>query len=251
MICGNGIDLASPYEDMKTVQSLLRKTTGRRYIHYIISFDFNVNANMAYIVSTKCAEYFANEYQYILAIHTNTPNMHAHIIMNSVNIRTGKKFSQSQSQLFKFRDYVNQCLMEHGLNPISPRNSTKLVCEMVIEDDEFELDYDSLLVDSNDADIVHRSFSEVNQLPTCGWNCSFFGPVDYKEAMQIQAAEAYHSHIQEIVHFFQGKLPALPAGINMLDAELLYEQWLEGQQCLEEDEDNGYFAKNSRRSNSQ
>ena len=122
--------------------------------------------------------------------------------------------------------------------------------EEVIENDEFELDHEDLLVESNCERNFHYSFSEVNQIHAYRWDSSYFGPIDYEEAQQIQTAEIYHSHLQEIINFFQGKVPALPAGINMLDAELLYEQWLEGQQSLEEDEDNGFFAKNSRRVNS-
>ena len=244
LIYCNGIYLDSPYEDMQTVQALLRKTTGRKYIHYILSFDLGVTADRAYVVSTRCAEYFADEYQYVLAVHTNTANVHAHIIMNSVNVHTGNKFSQSKSQLFRFRDFVNQCLMEQGLNPISPKNSTKLVCEEVI-DDEFELDYDTLLVESDYERKFHYTFSEVNQLHAYGYDSSYFGPIDYVEAKQLQTAEVYHSYIEEIIRFFQGKVSVLPDGINIADAELLYEQWLEGQQCLEEEADYGFFSKHS------
>lgn len=250
LIHGNGISLASPYEDMYTIQTLLRKDSGRRYIHYIISFDTGVTVETAYSISIKCANYFSEEYQYVLAVHTNTPNIHAHIIMNAVNIRTGKKFSQSKSELFKFREYVNNHLIQCGLNPISTKTSNKLVCEEVIENDEFELDHDALLVDLNHTHNVHCSFSEVNQLHAYGWDASYFGPVDYEEAQQIYTAEVYHSHLQEVINFFQGTSSTLPSGINIVDAEALYEHWCDGQQCLEEDEDYGYFAKHSRRSNS-
>lgn len=246
LIYGNGIDLDSPYEDMHTVQTLLRKNTGRRYIHYIISFDTGVSAKTAYKVSTKCANYFSEDYQYVLAVHTNTPNIHAHIIMNAVNIRTGKKFSQSKVELFKFRDYINQCLVQNGLNPISANTSNKLVHEEVFEDDEFEFNYEPTVIVTNRISKFSHTFSEVEQLHAFGCNSSFFGPVDYMEAKQIQAAEAYHSQQQDIIHFFQGDSSVLPTGINIVDAELIYEQWLEGQQCLKEDEDNGFFSKNPR-----
>ena len=244
LIHGNGIDVDSAYEDMNTIQTLLRKTTGRRYIHYIVSFDLGVTPETAYDVSVKCANYFAKDYQYILAVHTNTANVHAHIIMNAVNIHTGKKFSQSKSELFKFRDYVNDCLVQNDLNPISVKTSNKLVHEEVFEHDEFELDYDTSIIDLNCENNVHCNFSEVNQLHAYGWNSSFFGPIDCEEAQQIQSAEVYHSQLKEIIHFFQGLSPALPSGINMMDAKLLYEQWRDGQNCLDEEANYGFFAKN-------
>ena len=117
-IASNGVGKTSAVEDMKTVQQLLGKDTGRRYIHFVISFDAGVSSQLAFTIASESAEYFADEYQYILSVHNNTENVHAHVILNAVNVHTGKKFSQSKAEMLDFRDYVNTVLLSYGLNPV-------------------------------------------------------------------------------------------------------------------------------------
>ncbi len=77
---------------MKPFNSSLGKDTGRRYIHFVISFDAGVSSQLAFTIASESAEYFADEYQYILSVHNNTENVHAHVILNAVNVHTGKNF---------------------------------------------------------------------------------------------------------------------------------------------------------------
>lgn len=120
-IYGNGLDTEKAYEDMMIVQSLYRKKNiGKRYIHYVLSFDCGVTSEKAFDVAKEVAAYpkYANDYQYLLALHTNTNNFHAHIILNPVNVHTLGKFSQSISELDKFKEYADEILEKHHLNSI-------------------------------------------------------------------------------------------------------------------------------------
>lgn len=118
---GNGLNPKTAYEDMLVIQNLYRKKdVGKRYIHYVVSFDSNVTSEEAYEVAKEIAAYpkFADDYQYLLAVHTNTNNVHAHVVINAVNVHTLGKFSQSKAGLNKFKDYANQILMKHHLEPV-------------------------------------------------------------------------------------------------------------------------------------
>lgn len=243
-VAGNGIDIDSACEDMLTVQRLLRKDNGRRYIHYILSFDFGVSVETAFKVSIECAQYFADDFQYILAIHTNTANVHAHVIMNAVNIRTGKKFSQSAKEFFAFRDYINQCLISNGLNPINNKTQNKLVCEVVSNAELFELDE---VTYANLPFLRNTTFSEARCLSAYEGCDTFFGHVDLDEATEILQAEQADKKRWEIIHYFEGTSSSLPLDVSFQEAEEIYEQWLQSQPNFdEEDTDHGYFAKRSR-----
>lgn len=213
LLCGNGVDVKSAYQDMNTLQSLYRKNDGRRYMHYIISFDKGIPAVKAYHVASECASYFAGDYQYIMAVHTNTSNIHAHVILNSVNVRTGKKFSQSKKQLREFRDFVNFCLNKHGLNIIPERESNRFVVE---ETDTMDFEeFSDFLEDYNKPDDT-----------ICGLN-NFFGPVDEYEAQMLQEVEESDLIRDQIIDYFEGQSDHLPCGFLYDDAVGIYQQWIE------------------------
>lgn len=211
MLCGNGVDVKSAYQDMNTLQSLYRKNDGRRYLHYIISFDKGVPAMKAYHVAFEIASYFAGDYQYMMAVHINTSNIHAHVILSAVNARTGKKFSQSKKQLREFRNYVNFCLDKHGLNMIPERESNRF---MVEETDSMEFeDFSDILEDYDEPD------------NTIGVLYNFFGPVDEYEAQMMRETEKDNLIRKQIIEYFEGKSCCLPCDYLYEEALEIYQQW--------------------------
>lgn len=218
-ILGNGISTRTPCEDMETVQALFGKNTGRRYIHYIISFDKDVSEEMALEVAEEAASYFADDFQYLLSVHTNTENNHAHVIVNAVNIRTGNKFSQSRADMLKFRSWVNDCLRKHGLNLIGESSETEFCCkEGDLEDWE---DWADVLEDDEMEDSISSN--------------SFFGFVDPDEISQIQYAQLEDEHMNQIIHFFEGEAEELPPDTYYEDAKMFYEEWLDSWKMQEKD----------------
>ena len=225
IVC-NGVEQNSAVEDMKTVQQLLGKDTGRRYIHYVLSFDAGVSPKKALTIASESAEYFADDYQYILSIHTNTADIHAHIILNAVNIHTGKKFSQSKAEMLDFRDYVNTVLLAHSLNPVGKSaENEEAYPELYFEEEDNFYDFE-------DAD----DYKE---------NESFFGPIDPEEAELMRFAEQYEAEKRQIIRFFEGKEADIPSNWDYEDALAVYEQWHQYTDYLEREEDdsNAFFKK--------
>lgn len=232
LINGNGVSLDTTAQDMETVAFLLDKNWGRRYIHLILSFDEGVLPEQAYSVTNACTEYFAKSYQYVFAIHTNTENIHAHVLINAVNIRTGHKFSQSRSEMLQFRDYVNTILVSHGLNPVGKIGNTDTNVNCSFDFDNFfdENEYQNMDNYDDQADL----------------NCSiqsFFGPVDSEELEQLQEADLYDSECREILRFFQGEREMLPSGLSLDEAESYFAAWLDQQRYLDNEEEHkhGFF----------
>lgn len=227
-ITSNGVGKTSAVEDMKTVQQLLGKDTGRRYIHFVISFDAGVSSQLAFTVASESAEYFSDDYQYILSVHNNTKNVHAHVILNAVNVHTGKKFSQSKAEMLDFRDYVNTVLLSYGLNPVG-RSSEDEENYLGLYFEEEDIFYD---FEDTDDYKENKSFS------------ALFGSIDPEEEELMRLAEQYEADEKQIIRFFEGKESDIPTGWDYEDALMVYEQWCDYVDHLERKEDsNAFFEK--------
>lgn len=88
---GNGVSLTDykkAIRDIKKFQKKVKKDTGRRVYHLIISFAYEKEPLTVYeIVERICGSFFA-DYQYIFNVHTEKKNLHAHICIGSVGIST-------------------------------------------------------------------------------------------------------------------------------------------------------------------
>lgn len=261
LIGGNGLDVNRAYNDMMTIQTLYGKETGRRFIHYILSYDEDVELDVAADICEEVASYFSEDYQYIWAIHTNTNNIHMHVVINSVNVHTGKKFSQSQAELLKFRNFVNKIFDANKLNLIGRSFSDEEENVLSYPDDDVFLYEDLSYYDEDEAEHEFGFYAdqdEVRQIEEAerysallkkafaffsGQIREFPEGIDYNEAeaayLEIQEdkqeeermeeAEAYSRDFKEIIAFFEGRCPNLPCGISYEEAQNEYQIWLDSQ----------------------
>ncbi|MBR4027747.1 MAG: relaxase/mobilization nuclease domain-containing protein [Lachnospiraceae bacterium] len=210
---GYGVNLETASRDMETVQHLFGKTSGRRYIHYVLSFDKGVSENIVYQLAEVCTSYYA-DFQSVWEIHTNTENLHIHVIMNSVNFRTGAKYSQSKAELQQFKNYLNSVLESYGLNTIGPQMMELEFDEDYIDDFlEYEENYD-------------EDYEEITSSSN-----SFFS-VDEDEQEQIEECERYDYDFKQASQFFEGREHTFP-DMNEEYAFLAFQAWKEND--LEEE----------------
>lgn len=73
---------------------------------------------LRYAMASVASKHFEAEgFDYIFAIHTNTPHLHAHLVLHNKNLITGKKIRLSRySSLFALRKDFADCLKDKGLN---------------------------------------------------------------------------------------------------------------------------------------
>lgn len=110
------------YEQMKSTKVQFGKTEKRQGYHIIISFEEGeIDAPTAYeLVGKFVNEYLKNEYQAVYAVHDNTAHIHGHIVFNSVNFLTGKKFRYEKGDWAKYMQPItNRLCEEYGLSTIS------------------------------------------------------------------------------------------------------------------------------------
>lgn len=97
---------------------------GRQFFDYELSLPENESArlNDFFICLKEVTEFISNFngecYQTISYIHTNTDNLHAHILMNNIDMLRGKRFNLSSVQLYKMKEGISNILLNHSFEPI-------------------------------------------------------------------------------------------------------------------------------------
>lgn len=57
--------------------------------------------------------------------HADTDHVHNHIVINSIDLETGKKFNNNKQALHNVRDFNDKVCMKHGLS-VSEKNTARL-----------------------------------------------------------------------------------------------------------------------------
>ncbi len=107
------------YEQMKATKQMFGKTGGRQGYHFVISLKPGEGTpEEMYDIAMRFAEQaFGGEYEAIVAVHTDRNHLHAHIVINSVNMVTGYKFQYNNGDWkYKFQPITNRLCKEYGLH---------------------------------------------------------------------------------------------------------------------------------------
>ena len=117
----------SAYEQMKATKQMFGKAGGRQGYHFVISLKPGEGTPeiMYNIAMHFTEEAFGGEYETVVAVHTDRNHLHAHIIINSVNMVTGYKFQYHEGDWkYKFQPITNKLCDEYGLH-ITPAEYSK------------------------------------------------------------------------------------------------------------------------------
>ncbi len=121
LVFTQGCSPKNAVDDMFLNKLLHHKTGGKQGIHCVFAFPPSGNARSPAdilnvtrnIVSTVYPEFLA-----VMAVHTDSRVLHSHVILDSVNAVTGKKFSQGPGDLNRVKQKVNGILKAHGFEII-------------------------------------------------------------------------------------------------------------------------------------
>lgn len=123
-----GVAGEDPVAWMLTVKRLWHKTNGKQGEHFIVSFpeDFDKTPEDLLEIMYEIVDTNFYGYSAVIAVHLDTIHLHSHVLLNSVSCVTGKKFSQSPSDLNKLKLNINEILHSHGIKII--RESANRMC---------------------------------------------------------------------------------------------------------------------------
>lgn len=112
---------------MKATKQMLGKTGGRQGYHFVISLKPGEGTpEIMYDIAMQFSEEaFAGEYEAVVAVHTDREHLHAHIVINSVNMVNGYKLQcRDGDWKYKFQPITNKLCEEYGLH-ITPAEYSK------------------------------------------------------------------------------------------------------------------------------
>ena len=105
------------YKQMVETKKMYRKLGGRQSYHVIISLvPREGTPEQLYEMTEKfAAEFLGGEYEAVFAIHTDHEHLHSHLVFNSVNMITGKKFQYKKGDWkYKLQPITNRLCEEYG-----------------------------------------------------------------------------------------------------------------------------------------
>jgi len=127
LIYGHFCDPVSSFENFKMTKKLFNKESGgRQFIHFVQSFEADPNLTPEKVHQIgreflKRCNLF-NEYQVVMATHTNTNILHNHFIINTVNFENGRKWQTSKNDLIDLKELSDHICIENGLSVIEKSN---------------------------------------------------------------------------------------------------------------------------------
>lgn len=122
-------------EEMNATKERLGATGGVQGYHFIQSFKPNeVTPEVAQEVGREFARcLLGSEFEAVIATHTDHDHIHNHIVVNSVNRITGKKFRSQKQDMSKYRELSDDICREYGLSVIEPKFTGKHYTEWQAE----------------------------------------------------------------------------------------------------------------------
>ena len=115
--------------EMLDTKQAYGKKGGVQYYHVIQSFKpGEVTPELALEIAREFAKEHLPGFETVISVHVDKEHIHAHLIFNSVNADTGKKYhSNAQTYYKQLRAVSDRLCREHGLSVIMEGDSSKAV----------------------------------------------------------------------------------------------------------------------------
>ena len=119
LISGINCSPSSVFDEMLLTKRMFNKMGGRQFKHFVHSYSSNetdLTPEMAHEITLKLLEHKKfKDFQILVTTHIDTKHIHSHVVVNSVNMQTGKKWQHSEKDLREIRKYSNKLCEEYGL----------------------------------------------------------------------------------------------------------------------------------------
>lgn len=127
LVGGNaGLTPEEVFDSMMETKHHFDKTRGRQGYHFVISWKpGDITEELAYeLAGAFCRKYLGDDYDHVYSIHTDQDHIHAHILFNSVNRRTGYKYRYEKGDWEKvIQPVTDEVCRQHGLPVLSEQRT--------------------------------------------------------------------------------------------------------------------------------
>ena len=124
---GVGCLPVTSYLEMMTTKQRFKKMDGVCFYHFVQSFSEreNITPWQANEIARELAEKLFPGYECVGATHSDTDNLHSHIVVNSVSFRDGKKLHLPPTSIQEMRQVNDQICQAHGFSVLEHYNGKK------------------------------------------------------------------------------------------------------------------------------
>lgn len=118
------------FEQMIQTKKMFGKTGGRQGYHFVISLEPGEGneEQMLEIIRRFAEEFLGGEYEAVYAVHNDKNHLHGHLVFNSVNMVTGRKYDYKKGD---WKDIIqpitNRLCEEYGLSIVPAEYSKEPV----------------------------------------------------------------------------------------------------------------------------
>ena len=119
-VSGINCSTETTYKEMMITKSSFNKLDGIKGFHAFQSFkEGEVTPALAHKIGVQLAsEMWGNNYEVMVATHTNTNHIHNHFVINSVSFKDGKKYSDNHLSYAILRTKCNEICEEYKLSTL-------------------------------------------------------------------------------------------------------------------------------------
>jgi len=115
------------YQQMMDTKRAVGKMEGRQCYHIIQSFKpGEVTPELALEIAKEFAAEYLSDYEVVIGTHIDRDHIHSHLVFNSVNGQTGKKYHITEQEYYRqIRAISDRLCREHGLSVIMQGETSK------------------------------------------------------------------------------------------------------------------------------
>lgn len=117
------VGLENPWSDMKAVLDAHQIKQTRSFRHYVVSFGVrDLTSEVAFKAGCEVGAYYGRNFPTLMCLHQNAPTrLHCHYLLSTTDIKSGRKFRQSDEEMRDFLCFVNEVLDKYSLPRIGQK----------------------------------------------------------------------------------------------------------------------------------
>ncbi len=149
LIFSHCLDRNDVTNSFHTIENRWQPKGTRLFKHGIFSFgDPKMDPTKAVQITKDVLDIF-NCYPWLAAVHINCPQrVHTHFLLGCIDLRTGRKLSQSKRDLLQFKEHYNSIAKKHGI-PLVRGYGLEQPQSLAEEDVSNEIVSDVVTIDSS------------------------------------------------------------------------------------------------------
>ena len=112
--------LPTVYQEFKNTREMYGKTGGIKYYHFVQSHPsgYEIQPELAHRIAVEFAEKAFKGHECVVATHIDAEHIHSHIVFNSVNADTGKKYHSNKFTLNDIRNISDEMCRKYGVQTL-------------------------------------------------------------------------------------------------------------------------------------